>query len=154
MNDRNLIPVNKRSKSEAREISRQGGIKSGEARRKKKQVKQLITDFLQSEPEGMETVGLFIDEGTTRAALLVEALYNKAKQGDVKAFETIMKYAGEDPDQKRKDAELKLKRELVKIKQQKFEMDVEDLNGIWGDIDKDDDDGKVVMYLPEKDPEP
>ena len=34
-NEQNLIPVTKRTKSEAREISKKGGIKSGEARRKK-----------------------------------------------------------------------------------------------------------------------
>ena len=34
-NEQNLIPTNKRSKNEVREIGRKGGIKSGEARREK-----------------------------------------------------------------------------------------------------------------------
>lgn len=36
-NNKNLIPFNKRSKEEHIEISRKGGIKSGEARRKKRE---------------------------------------------------------------------------------------------------------------------
>lgn len=35
-NDENLIPLNKRTKEEQREIAKQGGIKSGKIRREKK----------------------------------------------------------------------------------------------------------------------
>lgn len=38
----NLIPVNKRTKDEAREISRKGGIKSGEVRQEKKTIKEAL----------------------------------------------------------------------------------------------------------------
>lgn len=41
-NEENLIPTNKRSKSEVREIGRKGGIKSGESRRKRKAVREII----------------------------------------------------------------------------------------------------------------
>jgi len=109
MNEQNLIPMNKRTKSEQREITRKGGIKSGEARREKKQMRELITDLLQSTPDPA-------DQELTNAAILVKALYDKATQGDVKAFETLMKYAGEDPDQQRKDLELQLKDAELKLK--------------------------------------
>lgn len=125
MNDKNLIPLNKRTKNEQREIAKRGGIKSGEARRKNKQIKQIVTELLQGEPDGIETIGLFIPDGTTRAALLVGAMYDKARQGDVKAFETLMKYSGNDPDQKRKDAELKIKREMLQLQKQRFVIDNE-----------------------------
>ena len=40
-NEQNLIPFNKRSKSEAREINKKGGIASGEARRRKRQLGEI-----------------------------------------------------------------------------------------------------------------
>ena len=44
--DQNLIPTNKRSKSEARELGRKGGIASGVARREKKTMAQTLELFL------------------------------------------------------------------------------------------------------------
>lgn len=41
MNDHNLIPMSQRSHEERREIGRRGGIKSGEARRRKKQIREI-----------------------------------------------------------------------------------------------------------------
>ena len=46
MNSGNLVPQNKRTKKEQREIARKGGIKSGEARRKKKLMKDQISLLL------------------------------------------------------------------------------------------------------------
>ena len=92
---------------------------------KKKQIKQIVNELLHGEPDRMETIGFFVPDGTTRAALLVGSLYDKARQGDVRAFEAIMKYAGEDPDQKRKDAELKLKREVLKLQTEQFKINNE-----------------------------
>lgn len=43
-NEQNLKPQNTRTKSEQREIARQGGIKSGEARREKKLIKDRILE--------------------------------------------------------------------------------------------------------------
>ena len=45
-NEENLIPVTKRTKSEAREISKKGGQASGVARRKKKTMKQAMNLLL------------------------------------------------------------------------------------------------------------
>ena len=113
-------------------------MKQVKAQPTKKQIKQIVTELLQGEPDRMETIGMFISDGTTRAALLVGAIYNKAMQGDVKAFETLMKYSGNDPDQKRKDAELKMKRELLQLQQKRFETD----NDIYEPV-------KIVWGLPE-----
>ncbi|MDD2300690.1 MAG: hypothetical protein PHU69_13770, partial [Fermentimonas sp.] len=38
----NLIPMNKRSEGEVRKLGRSGGIKSGETRRKQKEIKELM----------------------------------------------------------------------------------------------------------------
>lgn len=42
MNEKNLIPNSERTPSELKEITRKGGIASGEARRKKKRLSQLL----------------------------------------------------------------------------------------------------------------
>jgi len=43
----NLVPFNERTEEEQREIARQGGIASGEARRQKKLMKQIYAEFLE-----------------------------------------------------------------------------------------------------------
>lgn len=40
MNDENLIPNSERSPSELREMGRKGGIRSGEARRRNKRIRE------------------------------------------------------------------------------------------------------------------
>ena len=45
-NVQNLIPTNKRSEEEARELGRKGGIKSGETRRNKRILKDLAEEIL------------------------------------------------------------------------------------------------------------
>ena len=42
----NLIPVTERTKKEAREISRKGGIASGKARREKADLKKKVNEIL------------------------------------------------------------------------------------------------------------
>lgn len=50
----NLIPNSERSPEELREMGRKGGIKSGEARRKKREQEKtarMLTDILSNSPE-------------------------------------------------------------------------------------------------------
>ena len=49
-NEKNLIPFNKRTESEQREIAQQGGIASGRARRRKRSMKE-AADYYLSLPE-------------------------------------------------------------------------------------------------------
>lgn len=46
MNEQNLTPQNRRTKSKQREIAKQGGIASGKARREKKAMRELLEDAL------------------------------------------------------------------------------------------------------------
>lgn len=46
MNNENLIPANKRTESELREMTRNGGIASGVARREKKKVAELVKIYM------------------------------------------------------------------------------------------------------------
>ena len=45
MNDENLKPLNQRTKSEQREIAKSGGQKSGEARRKKRDIRKAVENI-------------------------------------------------------------------------------------------------------------
>lgn len=99
-NENNLKPI--RTKSEAREKGRKGGIASGEARRKKKQTADLMKDILNSSLEGKnkQTVKAFAselgDEDLTVNALMAAGLVKAAVTGNVKAFEAVQRYVGTD----------------------------------------------------------
>ena len=79
-NEQNLKPVT--SKKEARERGRKGGLASGEARRKRKTLKEELL--------------LMLSEGETQQSVTI-ALIEKAMSGDTKAFEVIRDTIGEKP---------------------------------------------------------
>lgn len=93
-NEQNLIPMNKRTKSEQREYTQKGGKKSGEVRRQRKAMKEqfemlLSLPFKQIEQlEFIKQFGLQEEQIDNQMALIV-AMYGKALQGDVQAFNTI-----------------------------------------------------------------
>lgn len=93
-NEQNLIPMNKRTKSEQREYTQKGGRKSGEVRRQRKAMKEqfemlLTLPFKQVEQlEFIKQLGLNEEQIDNQMALIV-AMYGKALQGDVQAFNTI-----------------------------------------------------------------
>ena len=76
----NLRPVS--STEEARERGRKGGLASGEARRKRKTLKEELL--------------LMLSEGETQQSVTL-ALIEKAMSGDTKAFEVIRDTIGEKP---------------------------------------------------------
>ncbi len=84
-NERNLNPV--RSENEAREKGKKGGIASGEARRKKKTIRETLEMMLSGK----------MPDGATRQDAIVVALLEKALSGDVRAFEAIRDSIGEKP---------------------------------------------------------
>lgn len=93
-NEKNLIPFNKRTKSEQREYAKKGGQKSGEVRRKRKAMKEQM-EMLLSLPfkstkqlNFMKDLGIEEDNIDNQMALIV-AMYGKALKGDVQAFNTI-----------------------------------------------------------------
>ena len=71
-NESNLKPV--RTKKEARERGKRGGIKSGEARRKRKTLKEELLTLLETENYNQK---------------ISLSMIHEAEQGNVKAFNTI-----------------------------------------------------------------
>lgn len=70
------------STEEAREIGRKGGIASGEARRKRKTLREELL--------------LLLEKGDTQERISL-ALLQKAMNGDTKAFEVLRDTVGEKP---------------------------------------------------------
>lgn len=88
-NEKNLIPNSKRTPSELREITKKGGIKSGEARREKKLLKELLEEALLKETD---TGNKYVD--------ITNALIKQAEEGNVKAYKTIRDTLGQKPTDK------------------------------------------------------
>lgn len=126
MNEQNLIPGNKRSKSELREITRKGGLKSGESRRKKADVKKLVSIFLNEAPpekaqKQLQALGYEGDDMNMLAAMVC-SMGIKAVNGDQKAIEWCMRYNSQSPDEKRKAEELKIKKAELELKKAELEL--------------------------------
>lgn len=90
--DENLIPLNERTKEEQREITRKGGIASGKARKRKKQMHELVSIMLDSKPTEKQAAALmknFPDlegEDLTIASSMVAGQIKSAMNGNTKAF--------------------------------------------------------------------
>lgn len=87
-NEQNLRRL---SPSEAREQGRKGGKASGEARRRKKLLRECLTELL--EREYVSSDGKSMDG----ADLISAKLFQRAMDGDIKAFETIRDTVGQKP---------------------------------------------------------
>lgn len=89
----NLIPVTERTKDEAREISRKGGIASGKARREKADFKKKINEVLAMDvfspqlKETLEGMGLT----TTNQSAIAVQLLQQALKGNMRAIELFAK---------------------------------------------------------------
>lgn len=124
----NLIPLSARSSEELREMRVKGGIKSGEARRRKKtyaELAEIIGTQKVSEENGRKLKKLGVTNGDqTNDALAVARIFLGMQNGNPKMTELWLKLRGEMPKE------------------------VTDVNmNVSGEA-------QVTIYLPEKDPEP
>ena len=87
MNQENLIPFSERSKEEARELGKKGGIASGKTRKEKKLLKDELAII-------MENVN---KDGKTYQELISTALVKEALKGNTKAYEIIRDTMGQKP---------------------------------------------------------
>ena len=92
----NLVSLADRTTEEQRAIARQGGIASGEARREKKRLRELLEAGL-SEPF-FDLMEGYTDR--TNAQEMCAALIRKACAGNVRAFVEIRNTVGEMPAQR------------------------------------------------------
>ena len=119
MNEKNLIPISERTKSEAREIGAKGGRASGASRRRRKTMEQ-CAKFILSLPvnskEDWETLisaGVSLDN-TDPDDIDNMTIIKAAKSGDVAAFKALR-------DVIRDDEHLKIEKERLKLEKKKLE---------------------------------
>lgn len=99
----NMKPV--RTEEEARELGRRGGIKSGEVRRLKRDMKNAAKMILEmpitakSVKDGMRQLGFSEEDLTNQMAVLV-SIWKRAMEGDVKAAEFLRDTSGQKPAEK------------------------------------------------------
>lgn len=94
-NEQNLKPNSERSPKEVRENGAKGGIASGEARRRKRDLKLAIQALLEADVKDKRT-----GEVMSGAEALAVAQYRKALKGDTKAFEVLRDTSGQKPVEK------------------------------------------------------
>lgn len=98
----NLVSLADRTTEEQREIAIQGGKASGEARRKKKGMKEALKLLLELDVkspklrEQMKQLGIDDDNLTNEMALMVAQL-QKAMKGDVQSANFIRDTSGQKP---------------------------------------------------------
>ena len=80
-NEENLISLSERTTSEQREIAKKGGIASGASRRAYKSLKQAAK--------------VFFKENENAAMAVVQAMYEEALDGNVKAVDKLQDLIGE-----------------------------------------------------------
>lgn len=101
-NEQNLIPLNQRSKEDARKIQQMGGQARGAARKRKRSMRDAAEYYLslpvmdkkaisRFEKDGIET-----DDIDNQMAIIV-GLARTAMRGDSKAAKLLMEMLGENP---------------------------------------------------------
>lgn len=95
----NLIPSNQRSEEERRAIAQKGGIKSGEVRRRKANLKKAVKNIFEMDvPDGeikslLESMGI---DASIENALVITLVKKGLYDDDVRAISELFKIADSD----------------------------------------------------------
>ncbi len=140
-NEQNLIPVNKRTKSEQREIQKKGGIASGETRRKKKSMKQAMNTLLSlpvtDDDNKEKLISLGIDPDDADNQMMVMAtMMQKALKGNVSAAQFIASITGNVSMSESEREKIKLEKKRLKLEEKKSTSN--DMNGTESVVIHDD----------------
>ena len=157
--DANLKPIQKGdlSNEELKKRQRNGGKKSGEVRRAKRDAKKAM-EYILSRPlkgEVLDTVKRTTNsdpvDGLTNIEALMARMLTKALSGDLDAFEAVMKYAGFEPEENRRERESIAadKRRMMEI-EAKLNTLGQKIEGTTMAINMNDEEGNsdVVVYVP------
>ena len=102
----NLINPKDRTSEELREMTRKGGIASGEARRRKKTMREALemllfhTKLNEQTKQMLEAEGVKDAEDFNHQMVITRSLIAKAESGDVQAYNAICAMIGEKPADK------------------------------------------------------
>ena len=101
----NLIDPKDRTSEQLREMTRKGGIKSGEARRRKKTMREALemlmyhTELKEQTKQMLKAEGIS-EEDFNHQMVITRSLIAKAESGDVQAYNAICGMIGEKPADK------------------------------------------------------
>jgi hypothetical protein len=110
-NEKNLIPMDQRSKREAREIGHKGGVASGASRRRKRALKEAADLYLSlpvSDRRSLNRLarkGIDLEDVNNQMAMIV-GLVDAATRGDAAAGRLVRDILGEDGRVDMMDAQL------------------------------------------------
>ena len=125
MNDENLKPLNQRTKSEQREIAKSGGQKSGEARRKKRDIRKAVEQIFDVKREDKD--GNMLDGYEEMAVALRKMATDPKNRQAIAAQKYVRELLGLDQspeDKERVRNNIKLQQlEIEKTKKQIEKMD-------------------------------
>ena len=113
MNDGNLKPTTELTESEQRELARKGGIASGAARRRKRDMREWAeilgqTLMTMKTPDGKE-----VAEGDMAAAVVLKQYQKAINKSDTAAAAFLMRLRGEDV-QKVEQVDDEIKRNAIR----------------------------------------
>lgn len=120
MNDDNLIPQNKRTKSEQRQIAKKGGIASGKARRQKADLRKAMQEAMEAtftDKNGNKKTGQEI-----AIAGIIANLSDPSGRNWGKAFEMMAMLTGQNMTKEQVD-KIKAETALTKAKTKALEQD-------------------------------
>ena len=145
----NLQPV--RTKEEAKKRGRNGGIKSGEARRKKRDAKNAMNILLDLAAKGNLDSNLsefgVTEEDRTNLMALQARIFAMAMGGNLQAYDRVIKIAGMDPEENRKERE-----SLAYEKRAEEELAIKKKHADYydqgNDFDDDEEVEDVQIYMP------
>lgn len=102
MNENNLIPNEERTPSERRENARKAGIASGKARREKKTIKNILSEFLDGQIKDSPHFSKLAAKMGIESSKSIKDIFtmicliNSVKNGDLSDLERLGKLLGED----------------------------------------------------------
>ena len=94
-NEQNLIPMDKRSQSEARELGQKGGIESGKARREKKQRGDILREIVNTEVTNekmlanLRALGIFKEHPTLEDYINATATRDMTKKASMQDLQRM-----------------------------------------------------------------
>lgn len=101
-NEKNLIPIEQRTTSEAREISKKGGINSGKSRKRKVELKKVVSEMMNSKvrrypvlADIAEKYGIS-DKVSVKELISLGAMLKAAVDGSASELLKLMEIIGEN----------------------------------------------------------
>lgn len=117
-NENNLIPQNKRTKSEQREIAKKGGKASGKIRQEQKAYREIAKAVLSAKVEDDELLALAAQFGVEKPdvkTMTLLGMVRAAAKGSHNAFDRLVELTGEKETDSNADVMSKLDKVIGEV---------------------------------------